>query len=135
MSRHVRYFAAVTTMLVLSACGQVAGEPPSTTSEEPSASLTDVPEETTTIEEVPTQPEEQWGEQELAVITAIDFDPAPKAVHFEPARNAFIITIYTVGETFSDERLGAIQTAAEEVAEGKAVIIELTDEDPPVLNN
>lgn len=94
-----------------------------------------VPEDVTTIEEVPTQPEEQWGEQELAVITAIDFDPAPKAVRYEAARNAFIVTIYAEGETFTDERLNAIQAAAEEAAAGEAVIIELTDEDPPVLNN
>lgn len=72
---------------------------------------------------------------EREVVQGLDFDPSPKGVRYENDQDRFLVTIWTEGETFSEERLEAIQTRAEELADelaaGTPVVVETTDDDPP----
>lgn len=128
-------YVSVALVLIVG-CGPFPENASSSAADESVTPSSSVPEAATPRVTELAEPETLRGEDELDVITAINsVEPAPKEVRYDADRGAFIVTLYTEGEVFTDERLNAVQAAAEEAVQGETVIIELTDEDPPVLND
>lgn len=81
------------------------------------------------------QPEASWwATLELAAIHALDDVPHQKGARFEPDKNRVVVTIWTLGEEFSEARLHELQGQAAEATGDVDVVIELSHDDPPVEN-
>lgn len=82
----------------------------------------------------PSQPDGAWTETELAVLDAIAFDTNPKGARYEPDANRVVVTIYKLGDTYTEEDIDNLTSAGEAAVEDVEVVIELTDAEPPVEN-
>ncbi len=93
----------------------------------------------------PPSPEPEWPSDaqnqdeanlEISVILALNAydDDRPKQVRYDSDTDRVIVTIYTLGEEFTESDLAGYREHAEAFSGGIEVVVELTDEDPPVEN-
>jgi hypothetical protein len=68
----------------------------------------------------------------LAVLNAVD-DDRPKKSRYDPEANTIVLTIYTLGTEIGSDERAAYERAAEGASGVVDVVVEFTDEDPPVL--